>query len=224
MATAETTTKQKAYRNKLITLVHVAKRDMALDEDAYRVILVAQGGGDSLSAMSIDNINKVLAYMKAQGFKLRKSKTDRKQANGHYTGKVRALWLFMHELGVVRDPSEAALTAYVKRIAKVDDMQWMRGSRLSGGQWKDRDYLVIESLKKWAMRFLPAAIKQLKAEAQQRHHSGQMSQSQTEAAAMAFDRQLDEAGFDLHWEVWENLRIALERVYDLLSSNATNAK
>lgn len=60
MATATTTPKQKAYRNKLITLVHVAKRDMALDEEAYRAILVAQGGGDSLSAMSIENINKVL--------------------------------------------------------------------------------------------------------------------------------------------------------------------
>lgn len=213
MATTETTPKQKAYRNKLITLVHVAKRDMALDEETYRAILVAQGGGDSLSAMANGNINKVLDYMKAQGFKLRKTKTDRKQAKSHYAGKVRALWLFLHELGVVRDPSEAALTAYVKRIAKVDDMQWMRGARDINGRWKDRDYLVIESLKKWAMRFLPEAIKPLKLEAQQRYKAGQMTEDQTQIAAMAFDRQLDEAGFDLHWEVWENLRTAVGRPF-----------
>ena len=213
MTTATTTPKQKAYRNKLITLVHVAKRDMALDEEAYRAILIAQGGDDSLRAMTIENINKVLTYMKAQGFRLRKAKTDRKQAVSPEASKVRALWLFMHELGVVRDPSEAALTAYVQRIAKVDDVQWMRGSRISDGKWKDRDYLVIESLKKWAMRFLPAAIKPMKEEAQQRYHSGQMTQVQFEAAAMAFNRQLNEGGFDSHLEVWENLRIALGRPF-----------
>ena len=213
MTTATTTPKQKAYRNKLITLVHVAKRDMALDEEAYRAILVAQGGGDSLSAMPIDSIDKVLKYMKAQGFRLRKTKTDRKQAVGKDASKARALWLFLHELGVVRDPSEAALTAYVQRIAKVDDVQWMRGSRISGGKWKDRDYLVIESLKKWAMRFLPAAIRPLKEEAQQRYKAGQMTDVQIESAAMAFDRQLVDAGFDSHLEVWENLRIALGRPF-----------
>ena len=153
---------QKEYRNGLIRLIQVARRDLNLDETNYRAILFAQGGNESLAAMHIDGMKKVLDYLKAQGFKVRKTRTDRKQATGKDASKVRALWLFLHELGAVRDPSEAALTAYVKRIAKVDDVQWMRGVRRvdSGSKpmVKGREELVIETLKKWAMRHLPAAV------------------------------------------------------------------
>lgn len=134
------TTKQTTHRNRIIKLIQVARRDLCLDEPNYRGILFAQGGNDSLAAMPIDGMQKVLDYLKAQGFKVRKTRTDRKQATGIDASKVRALWLFLHELGAVRDPSEAALTAYVKRIVKVDDVQWMRSSR--------RVETVIESQKK----------------------------------------------------------------------------
>lgn len=61
--------------------------------------------------------------------------------------KVRALWLFMHTpLGLVRDSSEAALGAYVKRVAGVDALQWTDYEQIK---------TVTESLKKWAMRALP---------------------------------------------------------------------
>ncbi|MCD2164687.1 gp16 family protein [Comamonas koreensis] len=204
MATATTTPKQKAYRTTLITLVHVAKRDMALDEDTYRAILMAQGGGDSLSAMPIDNINKVLTYMKAQGFKLRKSKTDRKQADSTDAKKMRALWLFLHELGAVDDPSEAALLAYVRRIGKVDSLEWLKGRKVDA---------VIESQKKWAMRFLPAAVEALKAETLQRRAKGLLSPVQLGSAEHAFKRLAAGEGFDIQWEAWQNLRHAVGRSY-----------
>lgn len=204
MATATTTPKQKAYRSKLITLVHVAKRDLALDEEVYRAILVGQGGGESLSAMPIDGINKVLTYMKAQGFKLRKPKTDRKQADSPEAVKMRALWLFLHELGAVNDPSEAALLAYVRRIGKVDSIEWLKGNKVEA---------VIESQKKWAMRFLPTAVSALKAEALQRREKGLLSPEQLEIAAHAFMRFWAGSGFDIQLEVWENLRHAVGRPY-----------
>lgn len=204
MATATTTPKQKAYRTKLITLVHVAKRDMALDEDTYRAILMAQGGGNSLSAMAIDNINKVLTYMKAQGFKLRKSQADRKQADSTDAKKIRALWLFLHELGAVNDPSEAALLTFVRRIGKVDSLEWLTGRKVDA---------VIESQKKWAMRFLPAAVEALKAESLQRRAKGLLSPAQSDSAAHAFKRLEAGEGFDIHWEAWQNLRHAVGRPY-----------
>lgn len=204
MATAAITPKQKTYRNKLITLVHVAKRDMALDEEAYRAILVAQGGGDSLSAMTIESINKVLTYMKAQGFRLRKTKTDRKQAVGPDAKKIRALWLFLHELGAVKDPSEAALLAYVRRMGKVDAIEWLPGHKIE---------IVIESLKKWAMRYLPQAVTTLKAQALQMRENGLLSPEQLNAGAHAFKRFWEGDGFDIQLEVWENLRIAIGRPF-----------
>ena len=60
-----TTTTQTTYRNRLIKLIQVARRDLGLDEPNYRGILFAQGGNDSLAAMSIDGMQKVLDYLKA---------------------------------------------------------------------------------------------------------------------------------------------------------------
>ena len=195
---------QKEYRNGLIRLIQVARRDLNLDETNYRAILFAQGGNESLAAMPIDGMKKVLDYLKAQGFKVRTTKTDRKQATGKDASKVRALWLFLHELGAVRDPSEAALTAYVKRIAKVDDVQWMRGGRVE---------FVIETLKQWCMRFLPAAVLALQAEVIERNDNGLLSPVELDCAARAFKRRMDGEGFDVLWEVWENLRTAAGRQY-----------
>lgn len=199
-----TTKTQKEYRNGLIRLIHVARRDLNLDEHNYRAILFAQGGNESLAAMPIDGMKKVLDYLKAQGFKVRTTKTDRKQATGKDASKVRALWLFLHELGAVRDPSEAALTAYVQRIAKVDDVQWMRGGRVE---------FVIETLKQWCMRFLPAAVLALQAEVIERNDNGLLSPVELDCAARAFKRRKDGEGFDVLWEVWENLRTAAGRQY-----------
>ena len=195
---------QNVYRNSLIKLIHVARRDLNLDETNYRAILFAQGGNESLSAMPVDGMKKVLDYLKAQGFKVRTTKTDRKQATGKDASKVRALWLFLHELGAVRDPSEAALTAYVKRIAKVDDVQWMRGVRVES---------VIESLKQWCMRFLPEAVLKLQAEVIERNDNGLLSPVELDCAARAFKRRMDGDGFDVLWEVWENLCTAAGRPF-----------
>lgn len=199
-----TTKTQKEYRNRLIKLIQVARRDLNLDEPNYRAILFAQGGNESLAAMPIDGMQKVLDYLKAKGFKVRPTKTDRKQATGKDASKVRALWLFLHELGAVRDPSEAALTAYVKRIAKVDDVQWMRGARVEA---------VIETLKQWCMRLLPEAVLKLQAEVIERNKNALLSPVELDCAARAFKRLMDGDGFDVLWEVWENLRTAAGRQY-----------
>ena len=208
---------QKEYRNGLIRLIQVARRDLNLDETNYRAILFAQGGNESLAAMHIDGMQKVLDYLKAQGFKVRSNKTDRKHATGKDASKVRALWLFLHELGAVRDPSEAALTAYVKRIAKVDDVQWMRGARRvdSGSRpmVKGREELVIETLKKWAMRYLPAAVTALKQEVRERYTKGGLSEEQMGCAARGFKRSEQGEGFEVQWEAWENLRTAAGRPF-----------
>lgn len=212
-----TTKTKNEYRNRLIKLIQVARRDLNLDEPNYRAILFAQGGNESLAVLPIDGMQKVLDYLKAQGFKVRSTKTDRKQATGKDASKVRALWLFLHELGAVRDPSEAALTAYVKRIAKVDDLQWMRGERgvrtPSGPQFKARQDLVIETLKRWAMRYLPSAVAALKLEVRERYTKGVLSEEQMGCAARGFERSEQGDGFEVQWEAWENLRTAAGRPF-----------
>ncbi|MFT7722240.1 MAG: regulatory protein GemA [Roseateles sp.] len=194
----------RAERARLVKVIHVARRELAMDEDTYRLMLTNVGGADSTTAMDLRQLNAVLAHLKRKGFRVRRAapaapaaaaRPDRRQADAPSARKVRALWLFLHRLGGVRDPSERALAAYVKRIAKVDDLHWADGQAL---------HLLVESLKKWAMRYLPAAVKQL---------CQQLTEITDPARMPAALRALDAAGsrlqrgegFDAHWWAWEVL-------------------
>jgi len=144
-------------RQSLIRLIHVAKRDLALDDETYRAMLIAVTGKDSSTGLSVPQLERVLAHMKKSGFTVRhKARADRPSDSRHAAGtlsrsivqdaqssKIRALWLSLHEMGAVRDASEAALGAYVKRITGIDALAWLDADRASH---------VIETLKKWQAR------------------------------------------------------------------------
>jgi phage gp16-like protein len=140
-------------RLQLIRLIHVAKRDLALDDDAYRAILRRIGNKESASELTLSKLEQVLEHMKRSGFKVRsKGKPSRPLAQDGEARKARALWLLLHELGAVTNPSEEALAAYAKRITGVDALQWLGGAKAER---------LIETLKKWAMRVLPKTVNQL---------------------------------------------------------------
>lgn len=188
-------------RQKLIRLIHVARRELGLDEPTYRTMLRTAGQADSTTAMSVPQLKAVVEHVKRFGFKVR-AKADRRQDTSREARKVRALWLFLHHLGAVRDPSERALATYVKRIAKVDDLHWAHG---------DRMLALIETLKKWAMRYLPAAVQALITELQAHAQAHPLTPEQAEAANKAWVRLGDGVGFDVHWDAWELLHKALGR-------------
>lgn len=113
----------------MITLIHVAKKELALNEDNYRALLQGVTGKDSLRDMKLKELEAVIQRFKDFGFKKKKSKPKRagkrKSANSEHARLIRALWLSLYHLGEVRDPSEEAMSAYVKRMSKVDDLKWL---------------------------------------------------------------------------------------------------
>ncbi len=202
----------KMDRAGLIRLIHVGKRDLRLDDDTYRAILRRIGGKDSSSDLAVPALEKVLEHMKRSGFKVRtknkaasratarRTKTPPSRALDQHPSskKIRALWLFLNHLGVVKDPSEAALAAYVKRIARVDALQWIDGEQAE---------TLIESLKKWAMRFLPAAVKQLAKD----ERVAAMTDEERHTLNNVIGRAFDHGSFDyMHW-AYEVITEALER-------------
>ncbi|MCM1513243.1 MAG: regulatory protein GemA, partial [Oxalobacter formigenes] len=121
-------------RKKLLRLIHVARRDLRMDENTYRDILQKITGKASASDMTVPELEKTLEHFKRCGFRIRHTiKTHGKRravssmplAQDPDSRKIRALWLFMHELGLVRNASERALAGYVKRITGVDALQWI---------------------------------------------------------------------------------------------------
>lgn len=123
-----------------------ACKSLGMDDDARRDMLQSILGKPSSKDLTPREWSKVLNHInKLTGFA---SKQTRKPDTSAEASKVRAIWLLLHQIGEVRDPSEKALASYCKRIAKVDDLHWA-GARI---------HILIETLKKWAQRVFPTAI------------------------------------------------------------------
>lgn len=128
-----------AERRKLIGAVHVAKKERGLDDETYRAMLkVHAGGKDSAKDCTDAELGKVLDHLNG------KSKpAGPRRATSPVATKARALWISLHALGMISDPSERALSAWVKRQYQVDDLRFVRPAD---------SFAVIEGLKQWAVR------------------------------------------------------------------------
>jgi phage gp16-like protein len=148
-------------REQALVLVHVARKDLSIDEDAWRDLLRQQFHVASSKDLDIYGLHRLIEHLKKCGFKVRHAVSQAAksrrgaparsrplhgaaQERPGESAKIRALWLFLHApLGLVRDPSEKALMAYVQRLTGVEALQWLDGNQT---------YRVIETLKKWAER------------------------------------------------------------------------
>lgn len=137
-------------RKTLIQLLHVARRELGMDEETYRGALqaaTAQGnraGKRSASDMSVPELQRAVDHMKRCGFKV-KAKTAQapRPVVLPAAKKIRALWSELHAVGRVRDKSDAALDLWIKRETGVEALAWLDVSQASQ---------VIERLKKWGTR------------------------------------------------------------------------
>lgn len=188
-----------AIRKRELALIHMAKATLGLSRDDYEHVLRTVTGKASAADLNASERDKLLKHFKAKGFQVKpteKSKQARTLAQDAQSRKVRAMWLMLHALGQVRDPSETALTAYVKRMIKVDALQWAKSQ-----------YAVIESLKSWSMRYLPQFIRismleldQTTLSQQQRDNLFQMGQQLRKAKSEGV-----EALFDYYWPIYSLL-------------------
>jgi phage gp16-like protein len=144
--------KSSALRQRLYTLLQVGKTELGWDEEFYRGIwLPMQGatkdkdGRYSASTLDIGQLYKAVEEMKRLGFKVKAKPGagNRALAGDAQSKMIRALWLELHELGAVRNPSEASLANYVKRQTGVEALQWLNG---------EQSAKVIEALKSWLKR------------------------------------------------------------------------
>ena len=131
-----------------IAKIHVAKKQLDMDEESYRAMLKRVTGKISLKECHEPQLDRMILELTKKGFKAIARTASKKStqvlATDAEISKARAVWLTLHEMGEVRDASEAAFAAYAKRICKVDSIRWV----------KDYNRL-IETLKKWAVRVWP---------------------------------------------------------------------
>lgn len=133
-----------AERNALIAKIHCAKRDLKLDDVAYRQALAtATRGCRSLKSMNVGQLMAVLEHFKSKGWKGAPAKKAKRRVldDRPMAKKIRALWIEMAKTGQVRDGSETALAHWVKRMTGIkEDLRFCDDGEL---------WLLIEALKKW---------------------------------------------------------------------------
>ena len=125
----------------LIGTIHIAKKQLGMDEDAYRGFLAGVTGKTSCAAMSSRELWRVVEALKKVGFNPA-SGTKKKKNAPSQMGKIRALWLNAANSGYLRERSEKAIDAYIQRITGRSAKE-CEPSDLS---------MVIESLKAWIGR------------------------------------------------------------------------
>ena len=126
-----------------LSAIHVAKKQLGLDDDTYRAMLVTITGKNSAVALTETERGIVLDEMRRRGFKPG-SKGGRKPLEGKFAKKLQALWIAGWNLGLVRNRDDAALIAFVKRQVKVDHVRFLHDAADARS--------AIEGLKGWLAR------------------------------------------------------------------------
>lgn len=138
-------------RRALIAKVHVAKKEMNLLDDDYRAMLVRVTGHLSASECDVTQLRRMVEELKAKGFKpkpargrsMRGAAPATPAADHPSAKKARALWISLHHLGAIHNPSEQALEAFARRQLGVERLQWANQAQ---------SYKLIEALKAIAER------------------------------------------------------------------------
>ncbi|EMB2530956.1 gp16 family protein [Klebsiella pneumoniae] len=146
-------------RTSMIKVIHIARRDLHLDDDTYRSLLGAVvPGKSSCREMTIIELQNVIQALEAKGFKskpLRCSKR-RMSAPSDVSLKIRAIWKTMFNEGFIRDGSDIALDRFVQRQTRIRN----GGAGVSSLEWlrADAEDNLLESLKQWHIREMKKAM------------------------------------------------------------------
>lgn len=143
----------------MIKVIHIARRDLHLDDDTYRSLLGAVvPGKSSCREMTIIELQNVIQALEAKGFKskpLRRSKR-RMSAPSDVSLKIRAIWKTMFNEGFIQDGSDIALDHFVQRQTRIRN----GGAGVSSLEWlrADAEDNLLESLKQWHIREMKKAM------------------------------------------------------------------
>lgn len=112
-----------------VVKVKIAAKELRLDDDTYRAMLLRITGKSSATLCTDGQLGLVLDELKAKGWKPKAAaKASPRRASNParhpLAMKARALWISLHQLGAVTDPSETALEAFARRQLGVDRLQW----------------------------------------------------------------------------------------------------
>jgi hypothetical protein len=130
-------------RKRLLARLHMAKAERGLDDETYRDLLERETGARSAKDLDTDALARVLDHITGSGVAAA-GRPSAVVATGIYAPKLKALWLSGWHLGVVRNRTDAALIAFVKRQTGLEHTRFLREPAAARK--------AVEALKAWLAR------------------------------------------------------------------------
>lgn len=127
-----------------LAAIHVARKQLGLDDDTARDLYQRVTGKRSARDMSEAERQNVVEELRRQGFSKQVSKGRRKKLEGRFAPKLQALWIAAWNLGIVENRADEALVAFVKRQTGIDHVRFLRHPEDAAK--------AIEALKAWMAR------------------------------------------------------------------------
>ncbi|MEW6648180.1 MAG: regulatory protein GemA [Pseudomonadota bacterium] len=126
-------------------MIHIARKDLVMDEATYRMVIrtVGRAASGSSADLSTEGRRLVLAHFRACGWKPKASPTKRRPARSEQDAKILALWGELERMGVLRVPGDKGLDGFIKRQVGVDAREFLRPRHKQA---------LIEALKNWVAR------------------------------------------------------------------------
>lgn len=121
--------------------IHIAKKELGLDEDTYRDILWAVCRARSAAELDRAGRARLLNHFRYLGWTPGISRA--KSSGSAKDRKIWSLWYQLRDAGLIRYASARALRAEVRKLTGCDDLKFCTEAQKSH---------VIECLKKWLER------------------------------------------------------------------------
>ena len=128
-----------------ISVIKMAQGKLGITDDDYRTMLQERFKAKSCKELTFNQAGALIEELQSKGFVLVGARRAVPLQESSRTGnepqdlKIRAMWLSLYDCGIVRDPSERAMLAFVKRQTGLDALPWCSVAEKSN---------VIEALKK----------------------------------------------------------------------------
>ncbi len=135
----------KSKRNIDLGIIHMAKKQLDMDDDTYTDIVIRVGKAPSGSSKDLSAAGRarVIAHMESCGFQRKRKPRAAVLATTAQIRMIYKLWHELGEAGLVEHPTREALSAWIKRQSGVPS---------AGDLSKEEASEIIEQLKAWKAR------------------------------------------------------------------------
>ncbi len=119
----------KPSRNAILGKIHIAKKQLKIADDDYRALIAnLTEGKTSCKDCTEKELGIIVEAMVGLGFKPAKPKvklSPQASENPTQADKIRAMWIDLSGKGIVKNRGDDALLKFVKRLTKVDRVEWL---------------------------------------------------------------------------------------------------